>query len=583
MQNKYTDERNIQMLIYLLKANNIKKIIVNPGTMNMSLVVSLQNDDFFELYSCVDERSAGYMACGLAEESGEPVVLTCTGATASRNYMPGITEAFYRKLPVLAIASSPHLGNIGQNIPQMLDLRVNMNDTYKYTTYISPIKSSDDEWANNVSINTAILELKRDGGGPVLLVLGTEVTRNFDVQELPRFRKIDRVTYGDNLPKIDKDTKIAIYVGNHSVWSKELEKYVDLFCEKYNAVVLCDHTSNYVGKYKILFNLICDQDKYESANNDFDILIHIGNTSGAYMKIKTKNVWRVNVDGNIRDTFRKLKYVFEMDEKYFFKSYVELATNKANTTLYQTIKSEDKELRELLKNKEFPYSNIWVASELAKRIPEKSVVHLAILNSLRSWNYFETNQNIRFYSNTGGFGIDGMLSTLIGASFNDPKTIYYGITGDLAFFYDINALGNRYVKNNIRIILINNGGGVEFHNYSHPVSVIGDENIGKFVSADGHFGNKSKNAVKDYVESLGFEYMSASSKKEFSKNSERFLSKKLTDKPIVFEIFTNSDEESDALKMIRETKVSADKVIKDNIKKIVPKGAKKVLKRIMNK
>ena len=132
---KYTNEKNIQMLLYLLKENGIKKVIVNPGTMNMSFVTSIQQDDFFELYSCVDERSACYMACGMAAESNEPVVLTCTGATASRNYMPGLTEAFYKKLPIITITCTPHLGNIGNNIPQMIDRRNELNDTYKYSTY----------------------------------------------------------------------------------------------------------------------------------------------------------------------------------------------------------------------------------------------------------------------------------------------------------------------------------------------------------------------------------------------------------------------------------------------------------------
>ena len=101
----YSEERNVQIVISLLKSHGIRKVIASPGTTNMHLVGSLQNDSFFEMYSCVDERSAAYMACGMAEESGEPVVLSCTGATASRNYMPGLTEAFYRKLPVLAITS----------------------------------------------------------------------------------------------------------------------------------------------------------------------------------------------------------------------------------------------------------------------------------------------------------------------------------------------------------------------------------------------------------------------------------------------------------------------------------------------
>ena len=92
MNTHYTDEVNTQIVISLLKEHKIKKVIASPGTTNIRLVASMQQDDFFEMYSAADERSAAYIACGMAEESGEPVVLTCTGATASRNYIPGLTE-----------------------------------------------------------------------------------------------------------------------------------------------------------------------------------------------------------------------------------------------------------------------------------------------------------------------------------------------------------------------------------------------------------------------------------------------------------------------------------------------------------
>lgn len=584
MLKKYTNEKNIQMLIYLLKANDIKKIIVNPGTMNMSFVASVQNDDFFEMYSCVDERSACYMACGLAAESGEPVVLTCTGATASRNYMSGLTEAFYRKLPVLAITCTPHLGNIGQNIAQMLDRRANLNDTYKFSTYVPPIKSSLDEWSDNVSINNAILELKRHGGGPVQINLGTEITKVFDTDELPKFRKINRYLNGSVLPTIKEGQRIGIYVGNHKIWNKELAKYVDEFCERYNAVVLCDQTSNYFGKYKILFNILCDQEKYITPLTKFDLILHIGDTSGSYMIIDTNSVWRINPDGEIRDTFKKLENVFEMEEIDFFKYYSEIASNNTkNTTLYENLKSEIEELESRSYKIDFPFSNIWITRELINKIPNESTVHLAILNTLRSWNYFSNKNSLKCYCNTGGFGIDGILSTLIGASFNNKKENYYCIIGDLAFFYDMNSLGNRDVGNNLRIILINNGCGTEFHNYSHPANVIGDDNISKFIAANGHFGNKSKHLVKNYVEDLGFEYISSSTKEEFEKHVDYFTSNEIYEKPILFEIFTNSEDESEALHLIRNMKSSTKGIVKDKIRKILPNDAKNKIKKILGR
>ena len=117
----YTDERNVQIVIALLKAHGIHRVIASPGTTNMTFVVSIENDPWFHIWSSVDERSAAYLACGMSAETGEPVVLTCTGATASRNYMPGLTEAYYRKLPVLAITSTRGHHKIGHLIDQQID------------------------------------------------------------------------------------------------------------------------------------------------------------------------------------------------------------------------------------------------------------------------------------------------------------------------------------------------------------------------------------------------------------------------------------------------------------------------------
>ena len=92
-QHYNTDERNVQIVLALLKAHGIKRVIASPGTTNMTFVESVQNDPWFQVWSSVDERSAAYLACGMASETGEPVVISCTGATASRNYMSGLTEA----------------------------------------------------------------------------------------------------------------------------------------------------------------------------------------------------------------------------------------------------------------------------------------------------------------------------------------------------------------------------------------------------------------------------------------------------------------------------------------------------------
>ena len=141
----YTDERNVQIVIALLKAHGIHRVIASPGTTNMTFVVSIENDPWFQIWSSVDERSAAYLACGMAAETGEPVVISCTGATASRNYMPGLTEAYYRKLPVLAITSTRGNHKLGHLIDQQIDRRNIPNDIAMESVTIPMVKDKEDE------------------------------------------------------------------------------------------------------------------------------------------------------------------------------------------------------------------------------------------------------------------------------------------------------------------------------------------------------------------------------------------------------------------------------------------------------
>lgn len=571
MDTYYTNEKNTLILISLMKEHNIKKVIASPGSTNIRFVASIQQDNFFEIYSAPDERSAAYMACGLAAESGEPVALSCTGATASRNYVPGLTEAYYRKLPVLAITSTQHTGKVGHHIAQVMDRSTQMKDLVKLSIDSPTVHDADDEWACVVNTNKALLELRRNGGGPVHINLATTYSKDFSNKTLPTIRTIRRYTYGDELPNISKG-KIGIFVGSHEVWNSKLVENVEKFCEKYNAVVFCDQTSGYKGKYHVMVNLLTAQKRYNPDCINIDLLIHIGEVTGSYHNLRMKKVWRVNPDGEVRDTYGRLTNVFEMKEEYFFEKYNEKSVSQNNNQYYlDNWKKEEMEVYEKIPE-DLPFSNPWIAKVTAPLIPKNSVMHFGILSSLRSWNFFKTDESVHGYSNTGGFGIDGGVSSLVGASLSSKDKIYFGIFGDLAFFYDMNVLGNRHVGNNIRIMLINNGKGTEFRNYDHLGSQFG-ENADEYIAAARHYGNKSSKLVKHYAEDLGYEYLSASTKEEYLKVVERFTTPDMLNKPVLLEVFTNNEDESNALKIINTIKVSPNEIRKNFIKKIIgPKG-----------
>lgn len=568
----YSNEKNAQILVALLKKHNIKRVIASPGTTNINFVASLQHDSYFQIYSCVDERSAAYMACGMAAETKEPVVLSCTGATASRNYVPALTEAFYRKLPVLAVTSTQHVGRVGQLVPQVIDRSVIMKDIANFSTTIPTVHDNEDYWAAQTAINTALLELRRHGGGPVHLNLVTKYDRAFSTAELPDVSMIRRFTQGDTLPDIPKG-KVGIFVGSHTKWSEELTSFVEKFCEQHSAVVICDQTSNYHGQFKIMPAIVCNQTLSTSSCNNFDLLIHIGEISGAYYNIRVKSVWRVNPDGKVSDMYQKLQFVFEMTEEQFFSYYLRNTSNAIKNLFYQNWVQEIDRLKR--KIPELPFSNIWIAKVTLPLLPESSVLHLGILNSLRSWNFFEAPKSLLCYSNTGGFGIDGGMSSMIGAALVGNSKHYFLVLGDLAFFYDMNVLGNRHLPSNIRIMLINNGCGTEFKNFNHIAATFGSE-ADQFIAAAGHFGRKSPFLVKNLANNLGFEYISASNKEEYLKNLSRFVSPDSFNKPLLFEVFTNSKDESDALSILTKLDFSTNASIKVAAKKIL--GQKNVSK-----
>lgn len=582
----YTNERNVQIVIALLKAHGIHRVIASPGTTNMTFVVSIQNDPWFQVWSSADERSAAYLACGMASETGEPVVLSCTGATASRNYMPGLTEAFYRKLPVLAITSTRGNHRVGHLVDQQIDRRSLPNDIAMESVTIPMVKDRVDERYCEIEVNKAILALTLNGGGPSHINLYTNYSKNFSIVDIPHVNIIYRHTaFDDDLPEIPTDGRIAIFMGAHKNCSERLTQLIDRFCATHDAIVYCDHTSGYRGKYEIHAQILCGQKQYSSELKSVNLCIHIGEVSGNQYAFKANHVWRVSPDGELRDTWNVLRRVFMMPEEFFFEHYSQ--KDSSHVEYLERINEEISALWE--KMPELPFGNIWMAKQMVNSLPHNCELHLGIYNSLRSWNFFKLPDGIQAKCNVGGFGIDGGVSTMIGASLSNPKKLFLGIFGDLAFFYDMNVLGNRHLGKNIRILLINNGKGTEFRNYSHPCYFMGEE-ADQYIAAAGHYGNKSHELVKHYATDLGFEYIAVRNKQEFLEGMDKFLDTQNMERPLLMEAFTNSEDESEALKMVLNCVKEKESVVskmkssaKSAIKEVVSEGTIRKIKTILGK
>ena len=586
MINGYTKNKSVQYLISLLEKHGIKKVVVSPGTTDLEFTAALQYNGNFEMISAVDERGAAYIATGISEISREPVVICCTEATASRNYFSGLTESYYRKLPILAVTGVHRYAQVGHLIPQVIDRGVSPRDMCVKKVQLPIIKDAEDERETVLKINDALLELRRNGGGPVHIDLPCcNDEYEFETKTLPEVKKIERYfSFSEEIPSLPKG-KIAVYIGSHHHFSEEETKVIDKFCAQNDAVVFCDHTSGYKGKYAFKSALVAFQKNSYDIFNNIELLIHLGESFAdekTFEKLKSaKEVWRVHIDGELRDSFGKLKNVFQMTEKEFFTRYLDDSQEEKKSNIENCL-SLKKEIK--IPYEKLPFSIMYVASKIAPSIPKKSIVHIGASNSVRAWSLFDFDDSVDVFANVGCRGIDGALSASIGASFLDSSRLTYCMLGDLTFFYDINSLGNRDIKPNLRILLVNNNGGCIFKLNGAPGhKFFGDETTDQYIAAAGHFGNKSENLVKHFSEDLGFEYITASDKDSFESGFEKFTSEDITDKPIIFEVFTNDFEDRESFNMMAGIDASDSEKAKNIVKNILGDKGTQTLRKIMGR
>lgn len=563
--------RSVQILIDLMKQYNIKDIILSPGGSDIPLIHAIETDDFFSCYSVVDERSATYFALGMSQIKRTAIACVCTSGTAVCNYLPGITEAFYQDAPVLAITADKNPYYQGQLETQKIDQSNIFEGVIKKSVNLPLINNSDDEWLCNRLVNEALLELSHHGSGPVHInipIVGRTDLYNDDV--IKKERKID--IYNCLSRFIDNHIfdaligkPIMVVVGQDVNVNYELIRALKIFYNKTNCIFAVEHLSNLNCRGCINTYPISEISGPDALSQVLPgIVISIGNNLAAYGlkpflrdNYKVIDNWLINESGYIRDTYKSLTHVFEMPVSEFFSiANKHLPDNNEESGKYY---SRWRDLIATVNIPEFEFSNIYVARALSKVIPANSVLHLAILNSTRIMQFFDLADNVRTFSNVGALGIDGCISTFAGMAAS-TKELAYLVIGDLSFFYDMNAVGLRSISPNVRIILLNNGGGSEFHFF------IGRE---KIPSINDYISAEHCKVAAGWAISLGYEYYCASDKESFDNIIEKFSKK--SDKPMFLEVFTDMESDANITKKFYSDNAIKSKtsVFKDLIKTII--------------
>ena len=462
-----------QQVIEACKAKQIKHIVISPGSRNAPLTIGFSNDPYFSCYSIVDERCAAFFALGMAQQLRQPVAVVCTSGSALLNYYPAFAEAFYSDIPLVVISADRPSNKVdigdGQTIRQANVLA--NHSAYNANLSDAPHSDKSNFYELNTALNTAIAQQ-----APVHinvpfeepLYLTTEERYTFENQPLPSTDiALDDAAAITFVKRWNTAAKKMILIGVLPPNSVEAD-YVQRLSQDPSVLVLTETTSNLHDPHfipcidKLLTYTEKDPTLKEALRPDF--LLTFG---GLVVSKKIKQFLRTfqpsyhyNVDlYKGYDSYFCLTAHFKSDINTFLKKigHYLLSVPSDYQKKWLEVKNEIQQ-KHLEYQNDTPFSDFKVYAELFNTIPKHYMVQISNSSAIRYAQLMKSDPTWKVYCNRGTSGIDGSTSTAIGAAVaSGAPTVF--VTGDLSFFYDSNALWNKYIPKNFRIILLNNEGG----------------------------------------------------------------------------------------------------------------------------
>ena len=462
-----------QHVIEACKAKQIKHIVISPGSRNAPLTIGFANDPYFNCYSIVDERCAAFFALGIAQQRREPVAVVCTSGSALLNYYPAFSEAFYSNIPLVVISADRPSSKIdigdGQTIRQ-----VNVLANHSaYNANLSDETHSDKSnfYELNRALNTAIEEQL-----PVHINVPFEEPLYLTTEEQYPFENIvaeikNPIVNEDKATNFVKhwnsSAKKMVLVGVLTPNSVE-SQYIEWLAKDPSVVVLTETTSNLHHSHFIPYidKLLTYTEKAPTLKEALrpDLLLTFG---GLVVSKKIKQFLRsyqpayhYNVDlHKDYNSYFCLTAHFKADINTFLREVTPNLMSVSSNYQQQWLKVKNEIQQTHLEYiNQSPFSDLKVYSEVFKSIPNDHIVQISNSSAIRYAQLMKAHPSWKVFCNRGTSGIDGSMSTAIGAAVGSASPTVF-ITGDLSFFYDSNALWNKYIPNDFRIILLNNQGG----------------------------------------------------------------------------------------------------------------------------
>ncbi len=479
-----SDKSVVQDLIAVLTQRGLRYAVVSPGSRHAPVSLSLWHHPDIELTVIPDERAAGYFALGIAQYTHQPVALVCTSGTALSNYGPAAAEAFYQQLPLIFISADRPAEWVdqgdGQTIRQsgLLDRHVRAS-----FDLMQDDDHHDIKWFNRRMVHEAWEAATSLQPGPVHLNIGlreplyqlieshTETPRpRKKVQGIPALNSTQLAPYQETIAATEK---VLVIVGQQA-FDAQLSEAVGRFSALEQVLVLTETTSNirHGERVSCIDRLIMTFDDEDENAFIPELLITIGGQLiskkiKALLRRKFKGAhWHISADGTGMDTFQRLTDVIACEPSLFVTALTESNRTSTYHHIYYNLHTRLSSL-EISTAEALGWSDLLVFRHLTARIPASTILQMGNSSVVRYIQLFDQRDDLRYYGNRGTSGIDGCTSTASGMA-SCAEEIVTLISGDIAFFYDINGLWHQAPRNMLRVVVINNGGGNIFRIIDGP-------------------------------------------------------------------------------------------------------------------
>ena len=541
-------KKHIQQLAAILLAKGIDDIIISPGSRNGPLTHTFAGSGLFNCRSIVDERSAAYFALGLAQAKQRPVAIVCSSGTAALNYTPAIAEAFYLKIPLIVLTADRPNYWIDQAESQCI------RQEYIYQNFIKkeislPLGESENElWFAAREINACLNLAVSETPVPVHINIPLEEPLHDLLDEkLPNTKVIDAPPIKNTLDKSQlkqlastfNESKKVLILAGQQIPNPGLENQLSELAEQTGAVILKEHLANlsdsrFCSSIDTLMAALLE-DRLEDFQPDLLISFGAQFVSKSLKQFLRNNKpahhWHLGLSGEHFDTYQSLTKVITQEAGDFF----EQLTPRLETKEKNFIKRwKDKEQQVNQQRDQFiaqtEFSDLTVFDSIRKALPQNSVVHLGNSSPVRYALICDAVKDVHYFGNRGTAGIDGCLSTTVGFA-SESEKLNTIILGDLSFFYDSNALWNKYIGSNLRVIVINNRGGNIFSLIKGP---------SESPAFHEHFFTENKFKAEVLARAFELDYFKAENEQELGSALADFYSPK-QQQAAILEVFTNAE------------------------------------------